>query len=168
MPRPPLVVADSLVMVGQISMITALGTSIAANIVCYGAWFVAGRFHGYRVMKQLCRISLWPDSCVRQSESLITRWGGRSFIAAKFVPGVSIIAAPMAGALGMSATRFLVFEVVAAVVWTLAFMALGTVFSDPSSRSSTSWPGPTAWLQRHSLGRRQTPASQSDPLINWR
>ena len=127
---PLLVVAGSLVMAGQISMVTALGTSIAANILGDGAWFLAGRRHGYRVMKQLCRISLSPDSCVRQSESLITRWGGRSLIAAKFVPGVSVIAAPMAGALGMSATRFLAFEVVAAVVWTLAFMALGMVFSD--------------------------------------
>jgi membrane protein DedA with SNARE-associated domain len=47
------------------------------------------------------------------------------------VPGVSVLAAPMADALGMSATRFLVFEVVAVVVWTLAFMALGMVFMKP-------------------------------------
>jgi membrane protein DedA with SNARE-associated domain len=127
---PLLVVAGSLAMAGQISMVTALGTSIAANILGDGAWFLAGRRHGYRVMKQLCRISLSPDSCVRQSESLITRWGGRSLIAAKFVPGVSVIAAPMAGALGMSSARFLALEVVAAVAWTLAFMALGMVFSD--------------------------------------
>ena len=80
-------------------------------------------------MKQLCRISLSPDSCVRQSESLITRWGGSSLVAAKFVPGVSVIAAPMAGALGMSLARFLAFEVVAALVWTLGFMALGMLFS---------------------------------------
>ena len=127
---PLLVVAGSLVMAGQISMAAALGTSIAANILGDGAWFLAGRRYGYRVMRQLCRISLSPDSCVAQSESLITRWGGSSLIAAKFVPGVSVVAAPMAGALGMSSTRFLAFEVVAAVAWTLAFMALGMVFSD--------------------------------------
>ena len=83
---------------------------------------------------QLCRISLSPDSCVRQGESLITRWGGRSLIAAKFVPGVSVVAAPMAGALGMSTARFLAFEIVAAVVWTLACLALGAVFSDQIQR----------------------------------
>ncbi|MGZ5183713.1 MAG: rhodanese-like domain-containing protein [Caldimonas sp.] len=126
---PLLVVAGSLVVAGQLSMAAALGTSIAANILGDGAWFLAGRSHGYRVMKQLCRISLSPDSCVRQSESLITRWGGSSLIAAKFVPGVSVIAAPMAGALGMSSTRFLVFELAAAVLWTVAFMALGMLFS---------------------------------------
>ncbi len=127
---PLLVVAGGLVMAGQLSMVAALGASIAANILGDGVWFLAGRRHGYRVMKQLCRISLSPDSCVRQSESLITRWGGSSLIAAKFVPGVSVIAAPMAGALGMPVPRFLAFEIVAALVWTLAFMALGMIFSD--------------------------------------
>jgi membrane protein DedA with SNARE-associated domain/rhodanese-related sulfurtransferase len=127
---PLLVVAGSLVMAGQISMVTALAVSIAANVLGDGAWFVAGRRYGYRVMRQLCRISLSPDSCVQQGESLITRWGGSSLVAAKFVPGVSVVAAPMAGALGMSTARFLAFEVFAAVVWTLAFMALGMVFSD--------------------------------------
>ncbi len=127
---PLLVVAGSLVVTGQISLAAALGTSIAANVIGDGVWFAAGRRYGYRVMRQLCRISLSPDSCVRQGESLITRWGGSSLIAAKFVPGVSVVAAPMAGALGMSTARFLVFEIVAALVWTLAFMALGVVFSD--------------------------------------
>jgi membrane protein DedA with SNARE-associated domain/rhodanese-related sulfurtransferase len=127
---PLLVVAGSLVMAGQISMATALAVSTAANVLGDGAWFVAGRRYGYRVMRQLCRISLSPDSCVQQGESLITRWGGSSLIAAKFVPGVSVVAAPMAGALGMSTARFLAFSVVSAVVWTLAFMALGMVFSD--------------------------------------
>jgi membrane protein DedA with SNARE-associated domain/rhodanese-related sulfurtransferase len=127
---PLLVVAGSLVLAGQMSIVAALGTSIAANVLGDGVWFLAGRRHGYRVMKQLCRISLSPDSCVRQSESLITGWGGSALILAKFVPGVSVIAAPMAGALGMTLTRFLAFEIVAAVAWTVAFMALGMIFSE--------------------------------------
>ena len=126
---PLLVVAGSLVLAGQLSMTVALGASVVANVLGDGVWFVAGRRHGYRVMRQLCRISLSPDSCVRQSESLLTRWGGRSLIAAKFVPGISVVAAPMAGALGMSSSRFLAFELGAALAWTLAFMALGMVFS---------------------------------------
>jgi membrane protein DedA with SNARE-associated domain/rhodanese-related sulfurtransferase len=126
---PLLVVAGGLVAAGQMSLAAALAASIAANLLGDAVWFVAGRRHGYRVMRQLCRISLSPDSCVRQSEALITRWGGSSLVAAKFVPGVSVIAAPMAGALGMSTRRFAAYDVLAAVVWTLAFMALGMVFS---------------------------------------
>lgn len=95
-----------------------------------GVWFQAGRWHGHRVLRLLCRISLSPDSCVRRSETLITRWGGSSLIAAKFLPGISVVAAPMSGALGMSSRRFLAFEVVAATLWTVAFLGLGMVFSD--------------------------------------
>ncbi|HMC14746.1 MAG TPA: DedA family protein/thiosulfate sulfurtransferase GlpE [Albitalea sp.] len=126
---PLLVVAGGLAVGGEFSWMTALGGSIVANVIGDGLWFQAGRRHGHRVMRLLCRISLSPDSCVRQSETLITRWGGSSLIAAKFLPGVSVVAAPMAGALGMSWLRFLVYEVVAATIWTMLFMTLGMVFS---------------------------------------
>jgi membrane protein DedA with SNARE-associated domain/rhodanese-related sulfurtransferase len=126
---PLLVVAGGLAMAGELSWAGVLGGSILANIAGDGAWFVAGRRYGHRVMRLLCRVSLSPDSCVRQSESLIARWGGSSLIAAKFVPGVSVVAAPMAGALGMSWPRFLVFDVVAAAIWTGFFLALGMIFS---------------------------------------
>jgi rhodanese-related sulfurtransferase len=80
-------------------------------------------------MKLLCQISLSPDTCVRQSENILTRWGGSSLIAAKFLPGVSVVAAPMAGALGMSWRRFLFFAFVAALIWSTLFLAVGVAFS---------------------------------------
>ena len=131
---PLIVVAGGLAVAGQLSWLAVLGGSIVANIAGDAAWFQAGRWHGHRVMKLLCRISLSPDSCVRQSESLISRWGGSSLIAAKFVPGVSVVAAPMAGALGMSWTRCVAFEIVAATIWTMLFLALGMIFSDQIQR----------------------------------
>ena len=103
--------------------------AIAANILGDAAWFWAGRRHGYKVLKRLCRISISPDSCVRQSETFITRWGGASLIVAKFVPGVSVVAPPMAGALGMSALAFLGWDTLAAAIWAGGLMAVGMVFS---------------------------------------
>lgn len=91
---------------------------------------MAGRAHGHRVLRLLCRVSLSPDVCVRQSESLIARWGGSSLLAAKFLPGISVVAAPMAGALGMGWRRFIAYDAVAGLVWTLCFLGLGLVFSD--------------------------------------
>ena len=126
---PLLVVAGGLAQAGSLSWPATTLVSIVANVIGDGVWFQAGRWHGHRVMRLLCRISLSPDSCVRQSETLITRWGGSSLIAAKFVPGVSVVAAPMAGALHMPWLRFLGFELVAAAVWTLLFLGLGAVFS---------------------------------------
>ena len=126
---PLLVVAGGLAEGGSLSWPLATLAAIVANVVGDGVWFQAGRRHGHRVMRLLCRISLSPDSCVRQSETLIARWGGSSLIAAKFVPGVSVVAAPMAGALHMPWPRFLGFALIAAAVWTLLFLGLGAVFS---------------------------------------
>lgn len=126
---PLLVVAGALVQAGQLGVWTCVAVSVAANLAGDAVWFWGGRRWGHRVLRFLCRISLSPDSCVRQSEALVLRWGGHSLVAAKFVPGVSVVAAPMAGALAMSWRRFLVFGVLAGLVWTLAFLGLGMLFS---------------------------------------
>jgi len=126
---PLLVVAGGLSAAGQFSLIAAFAVAMLANVAGDAVWFWGGRRYGYRVMRLLCRISMSPDSCVRQSESLITRWGGSSLIAAKFIPGVSVVAAPMAGALAMPWHRFLSFELVGAALWTSVFLGLGMLFS---------------------------------------
>jgi membrane protein DedA with SNARE-associated domain/rhodanese-related sulfurtransferase len=131
---PFLVVAGGLAVAGQISWPAALAAAIVANILGDGLWFWAGRLYGYRVLKLLCRISLSPDSCVRQSEAFILRWGGSSLIAAKFVPGVSVVAPPMAGALGMSLVAFLGFETLAAAIWASLFLGIGWIFADQIQR----------------------------------
>ncbi|VTU40631.1 Inner membrane protein YohD [Variovorax sp. PBS-H4] len=125
---PFLVVAGGLAVDGQLSFMAVLLAAVLGNILGDGAWFLAGRRWGYRVMRLLCRVSLSADNCVRRSESILGRWGGLSLIAAKFVPGVSVVAPPMAGALGMSNARFLAFETLAALIWALGFLALGGLF----------------------------------------
>ena len=125
---PVLMVAGALAVTGQIAWGATLGVAVLANILGDGAWFFAGRAYGHRVMKLLCRISLSPDSCVRQSEMFITRWGGSSLIAAKFLPGISVVAPPMAGAIGMSLPLFLGFETLAAAIWAGLYLGLGALF----------------------------------------
>jgi len=131
---PLLVVAGGLATQGALSLPSLLGVSILANVLADGAWFVAGRRHGARVLGLLCRVSLSPDSCVRQSELLITRWGASALLAAKFLPGVSVVAAPMAGAVGMSVPRFVAYDALAGGLWTAVFLGLGLIFSDQIQR----------------------------------
>ncbi|MDB5947434.1 MAG: sulfurtransferase [Ramlibacter sp.] len=126
---PLLVIAGALGASAQLSLWTAMGVSVLANVAGDAVWFIAGRSWGYRVLRFVCRVSLSPDSCVGQSETMLLRWGGPALVAAKFVPGVSIVAAPMAGALGMSWTRFLVFAAFGGAAWTLLFLGVGLAFS---------------------------------------
>jgi len=126
---PFLIVAGGLSVGGQVSFVAVVIAAVVGNILGDGVWFLAGRVWGYRVMRLLCRISLSADSCVKRSESILGRWGGVSLIVAKFVPGVSVVAPPMAGALGMSNARFLSYETVAALIWTLGFLIVGRIFN---------------------------------------
>jgi membrane protein DedA with SNARE-associated domain/rhodanese-related sulfurtransferase len=127
---PVLVVAASLHAAGQVSLVSVFALAVIGGTLGDGAWFLAGRAYGYRILKMLCKVSMSPDACVSQSESFIGRWGGRSLVAAKFVPGVSVVAPPMAGALGMPTAVFLGYEVLASAIWALPFLALGLIFSD--------------------------------------
>ena len=122
---PMLVVAGGLGALGQLSLVATAALSLVANLLGDALWFLAGRRYGYRVLRLLCRVSLSPDTCVQQSEGMFERWAGWSLIAAKFVPGVSVVAAPMAGALRMSWRRFILWNLAAAAAWTGAYMALG-------------------------------------------
>ena len=133
---PFLVVAGGLTVGGQVSFVALTVAAVLGNILGDGAWFIAGRLWGYRVMRVLCRISLSADSCVKRSESIIGRWGGLSLLASKFVPGVSVVAPPMAGALRMSNIRFLCYETLGALVWTLGFLMLGRAFHT----AGANWP----------------------------
>ncbi len=127
---PLLVVAGGLAAAGRLSAVSLVVAAVLANVLGDAIWFIAGRSYGHRVLRLLCRVSLSPDVCVRQSESLIARWGGSSLLAAKFLPGISVVAAPMAGALGMGWRRFIAYDAVAGLVWTACFLGLGLVFSD--------------------------------------
>jgi membrane protein DedA with SNARE-associated domain/rhodanese-related sulfurtransferase len=127
-PAAPFLVVAGGMSLGHGALLAVVAAAMLGNILGDGAWFLAGRRWGYRVLRLLCRISLSADSCVRRSEDILGRWGGMSLIAAKFVPGVSVVAPPMAGALGMSTARFLSYESVGALIWTLGFVMLGRVF----------------------------------------
>jgi membrane protein DedA with SNARE-associated domain/rhodanese-related sulfurtransferase len=125
---PVLVAAGALGGSADMPLLGVAAVSILANLAGDSVWFAAGRMWGRRVLQLLCRVSLSPDTCVRQSEDLILGWGGSSLVAAKFVPGVSVVAAPMAGALGMSWLRFTAYGLLSGAAWTAVFLGAGMVF----------------------------------------
>ena len=122
---PTLVIAGALAAEGKLS---AGGIFLVALLACYIgdlAWYVAGRLYGNRVMKLLCRISLSPDSCVSQTQSRFERWGVGMLVVAKFVPGLSTIAPPLAGATRLPLHSFLFFNGIGAALWVSAGLGAG-------------------------------------------
>ena len=95
---PTLIVAGALAADGKLSFGQLLAAAFLATVAADTAWFLLGRRYGRKILKTLCKLSLSPDSCVRQTEGLFDSYGLRSLLFAKFVPGYSTVAPPLAGA----------------------------------------------------------------------
>ena len=130
-PAAPLLMATgALAAAGHLSLpclAVLVALSVLANLLGDGVWFWAGRRHGARVMRLVCRGNA-DGACAERGAVTMRRWGAGALLAAKFVPGVSAVAPPMAGAMGMTLRRFVVAESASALVWTLAFVGLGALF----------------------------------------
>ncbi len=105
------------------------GISVLASVVADALWFLAGRRYGYPVLRLLCRVSLSPDTCVRQTEGIFERYGFYSLVVSKFVPGFSTVAPPVAGALRMPFGQFLLAAIASAALWVGAAMSVGLLFA---------------------------------------
>ena len=125
---PILVVAGALSVSGDISWAACMAVAAGACLISDSFWFSAGRRHGKRILRLLCKISLSPDYCVSQTEDRFTRYGAKSLIVSKFIPGFNIIASPMSGAIGVSVPRFLVFSVTGSLLWSGTGLAIGAFF----------------------------------------
>lgn len=110
--------------------VTATAVAILACMIGDSAWFAAGRRYGHGVLRLLCRISLSPDSCVRQTESVFERRGVATLVIAKFVPGLATVAPPVAGALGLRVSTFLIFNGAGAALYCGTGVVLGLLFHD--------------------------------------
>ncbi len=115
-------------------------------------WYEVGRRRGMSVLRLLCRISLEPDSCVRQTQDMFSRRGVTSLLLAKFVPGLSTVAPPLAGITRMSTWRFLFFDGMGALAWVGLFAALGMLFSERLEGVAVLLATMGSWLVAFTLG----------------
>ncbi|HEX7325174.1 MAG TPA: DedA family protein/thiosulfate sulfurtransferase GlpE [Rhodanobacteraceae bacterium] len=123
------VLAGAMAAAGHLSLAGSVIAALVACLIGDSAWYAAGRRYGARVLHTLCRVSLSPDSCIHQSELNFERWRGWSLVIAKFVPGLSLIAPPLVGALGLRVRTFLQLDTLGALLWVGIATALGYVFA---------------------------------------
>ena len=127
---PVLVVAAGAAPHADYNLLQILLLGLAASLAADLAWYWAGQRYGYRILKTLCRISISPDSCVSQTQSIFTQWGLASLLVSKFIPGFSTMAPPLAGAFKQRLTSFLLYDTLGSLIWCGSAIALGVVFHD--------------------------------------
>ena len=134
-PAPPLLMAaGALSAAGKFNFFMGVLMTAIACLIADTAWFYLGRHRGNRVLGFLCSISLEPDSCVRRTQNVFTRYGLRGLAVAKFVPGMSTVAPPLAGMSGVPVGRFLLADGFGALLYAITFLALGYLFSNQLER----------------------------------
>ena len=133
---PLLITVGALAGLGQMKLFPCFGLGVCAALSSDVFWYFMGRRRGGQLLSILCRISLEPDFCVRRTENLFSRYGSRSLLIAKFLPGLSAVATPLAGVIHMRLTLFLFLDCIGAILWVGSFTVFGYLLSEQLDRAS--------------------------------
>jgi membrane protein DedA with SNARE-associated domain/rhodanese-related sulfurtransferase len=139
---PVLLTAGTLSATHRVSFIGITIAMLLSCIIADTLWFSLGRRYGNSVLKLLCRLSFEASTCVSKTEGYFTRRGAVTLLFAKFVPGLSTVAAPIAGQTGMSYGRFLAWDMAGSLIWGETFILAGRFFGDLAKKSAPFF----AWL----------------------
>ena len=130
-PAPLLMLAaGALAAAGKFNLLGGMMMTLVACLLADGIWFFLGRYRGNHVLGFLCRMSLEPDSCIRRTQNVFSKYGAKGIVVAKFVPGFSTVAPPLAGMSGMRLSSFLVADGAGSLLYGICFFGLGFLFSN--------------------------------------
>ena len=115
---------------GALNPAMAAGVAVVAMLTGDIILYVAGRSMGWSLLGFLCGLSLSPEVCILRAAKWFYKRGRVTLLFAKFVPGVGSMAPPLAGSMNMRPAQFLRFDLGGALLYTLAYGALGYLFRD--------------------------------------
>jgi membrane protein DedA with SNARE-associated domain/rhodanese-related sulfurtransferase len=129
-PSAPLLLAvGALAGTHEMNLELAISAAVAGAVASDSMWYELGRQKGVRVLQLLCKISLEPDSCVRRTQVSFGENGPRILLVVKFIPGLNAMASPLAGIIRMGWRKFLLFDVLGALIWVSTFALTGYIFA---------------------------------------
>src|ERR1700722_15724563 len=87
---------------GLVMLCASLASLLGDTLMYFG-----GRYTGWWLLAGICRLSMNPEACIFGSANSFYKRGPKTLVIAKFIPGLSTVAAPLAGSLNMRLPRFL-------------------------------------------------------------
>jgi membrane protein DedA with SNARE-associated domain len=131
---PLLLAAGALAQRGRMHLALVILLASVACLLSDSFWYFFGKRRGAVVLNLLCRISLEPDSCVRRTENTFAKYGWRTLLICKFVPGLNTAAPALSAISGIDYSTFIIFDWLGAMMWSGAFAGLGFLFSKQLDR----------------------------------
>jgi membrane protein DedA with SNARE-associated domain len=131
-----LLAAGALAAVGNLRLSAAVILSVIACVLADWAWYEAGRRGGHKVLHFIGRLAPDPKAADQKAKKIFAHYGPRILALAKFVPGLDAIAPPLCGTSGTSRVRFLAFDALGALLYSVAYAGLGYVFRHNLERAA--------------------------------
>jgi membrane protein DedA with SNARE-associated domain/rhodanese-related sulfurtransferase len=125
-----LLTAGALARDGGLNMSLVLCVGILGCLAGDLVWFEAGRHWGSQIMRILCAFSGDPHYSAQRAHKVFGRWGLRSLILAKFIPGLDGVTPPLAGIEGSDRSAFLAYDSLGSFLWTSLYAGLGYFFAN--------------------------------------
>lgn len=126
---PALLAVGALAAAGRVNPVIVIGAIVIVTLPVDLVWHELGRRRGAQVLSGLCRFTLEPDVCVRRTQNVFIRHGVRTLLVAKFVPGLTTVLPPMAGAFGVPRLPFALYDVAGSLLWAGFWTGVGWIFS---------------------------------------
>ena len=90
--------------------------------------FMGGRYTGWWLLAGMCRVSMNPEGCIFSSSAYFYRRGAKTLLFSKWIPGLSSMAAPLAGSLNMRFRRFLLLDSLGIAFYVGVWLGVGYLF----------------------------------------
>jgi membrane protein DedA with SNARE-associated domain/rhodanese-related sulfurtransferase len=111
-----------------------LGFAVLGGVAGDLVWFAGGKRYGERTLHTMCKLSLSREMCIKKTERFFGRWGVRALIVARFVPGLSLVAVPLCGAMGTKLRSFVAHDGMGVALWASSGLAVGALFASQIDR----------------------------------
>ncbi|NKJ46515.1 hypothetical protein CIC12_07120 [Burkholderia sp. SG-MS1] len=138
----PLPVTPTLITVGAAIALTShvasstwlhlapmLAAAVMGGLLGDLIWYQGGKRYGGRTLHTVCKLSLSRETCVSNTERFFGRWGVRVLIVARFVPGLSLVAVPLCGAMAVRLRSFVLHDCAGVALWASTGLAIGAIFA---------------------------------------
>jgi membrane protein DedA with SNARE-associated domain/rhodanese-related sulfurtransferase len=133
---PVMVAAGTMSSAHRLHVAYVLPVILLACALSDSMWYLLGKRFGRRILDLLCRFSLESTTCVAKTQGTMSKRGAFTLLFAKFVPGLSTVAAPIAGQAGISYLEFLGYDLLGSLIWASAWLFAGRFFGDIAKRSA--------------------------------
>jgi membrane protein DedA with SNARE-associated domain/rhodanese-related sulfurtransferase len=133
---PLMLAAGTMSAAHRLHVAYALPMVMLACLISDSAWYFLGQRYGSKILNILCKFSMEAATCVSKTQGTVTKRGAVTLLFAKWVPGLSTMAAPIAGQAEIPYSKFVAYDMAGTLMWASAWLFAGRFFGDLAKRSN--------------------------------